>query len=280
MTFYAEAGKPYRLWLRGKAESNSYNNDSVYVQFSGSTTGSSSGAAAYRIGTTSAAMVSMEDCTSCGLSGWGWQDNASGAGVLGAAVYFAQTGPQTLRIQVREDGLSIDQVVLSPGTFLSTVPGLTKNDTKLLTSSDGSAVISPSVVAVTPDSGTTAGGNQVTISGEGFLNGAVATIGGMAATAVIVVDYNTITATVPAAAAGAANIIVSNPSGLSNTLTNGYTYTEPPSVTLGATPTGGTAPMTIVFDAVASDPEGASLTYDWNFGDGTVILNSTAHIET
>ncbi|MEJ7709165.1 MAG: hypothetical protein WKF84_04730 [Pyrinomonadaceae bacterium] len=132
MTFYAEAGKPYRLWLRGKAESNSYNNDSVYVQFSGSTTGSSSGAAAYRIGTTSAATVILEDCTGCGLSGWGWQDSGYGAGVLGATVYFAQTGPQTLRIQPREDGLSIDQVVLSPGTFLSTMPGATKNDSTIL----------------------------------------------------------------------------------------------------------------------------------------------------
>ncbi len=36
MTFNAEAGKPYRLWIRGKAEPNNWANDSVFVQFSGS----------------------------------------------------------------------------------------------------------------------------------------------------------------------------------------------------------------------------------------------------
>ncbi|MEJ7709158.1 MAG: PKD domain-containing protein [Pyrinomonadaceae bacterium] len=135
MTFYAEAGKAYRLWLRGKAESNSYNNDSVYVQFSGSTT--SSGAAAYLIGTTSAATVIIEDCTGCGLSGWGWQDNGYGTGVLGAAIYFAQTGQQTIRIQSREDGISIDQIVLSPSTYISSAPGALKKDATILAPNDG-----------------------------------------------------------------------------------------------------------------------------------------------
>ena len=32
-------------------------------------------------------------------------------------------GPQTIRIQTREDGLQIDQIVLSPVTFFSTAPG-------------------------------------------------------------------------------------------------------------------------------------------------------------
>ena len=36
VTFTAEAGRPYRLWIRGKADSNSWSNDSVFVQFSSS----------------------------------------------------------------------------------------------------------------------------------------------------------------------------------------------------------------------------------------------------
>src|SRR5687767_10824304 len=32
-TFVAEAGVPYRLWLRGRAQSDSWANDSVFVQF-------------------------------------------------------------------------------------------------------------------------------------------------------------------------------------------------------------------------------------------------------
>jgi len=130
LTFTAEAGKPYRLWARGKADSNYWANDSVFVQFSGSVT--SSGSATWRIGTTSATEWNLEDCSGCGLSGWGWQDNGWGIGVMGPLVYFATTGPQRIRIQQREDGVSIDQIVLSPATYLNSSPGALKNDTKIL----------------------------------------------------------------------------------------------------------------------------------------------------
>jgi len=130
MTFNAQAGIPYRLWIRGKAQNDFYGNDSVFVQFSGSVT--SSGAATYRIGTTSATDYNLEDCSGCGLQGWGWQDNGWGVGVMGPVIYFATTGTQTIRIQNREDGLSIDQIVLSPSTYLNASPGALKNDTVIL----------------------------------------------------------------------------------------------------------------------------------------------------
>ena len=38
MTFNAEAGRPYRLWVHGRADINYWANDSVFVQFSGSVT--------------------------------------------------------------------------------------------------------------------------------------------------------------------------------------------------------------------------------------------------
>jgi hypothetical protein len=129
VTFTATANTPYRLWLRGRAQADSYNNDSVYVQFSGGVT--SSGATANRIGTTQAVPVVLEDCTNCGVHGWGWQDNGYGAGVLGAILYFTE-GLQTLRIQQREDGISIDQIVLSPDTYLNVSPGKPKDDTTVL----------------------------------------------------------------------------------------------------------------------------------------------------
>jgi hypothetical protein len=124
LTFPAAAGVPYHLWVRGKADADHWSNDAVYVQFSGSVT--SSGAAVHRIGTTSAEIVVIEDCSGCGVSGWGWQDN--GYGTLGPHVYFAQTGPQRLRFQTREDGLSIDQIILSPVRFLTARPGALRND--------------------------------------------------------------------------------------------------------------------------------------------------------
>ena len=137
LSFYASAGTPYRLWMRGKVLNNSPYGDSVFVQFSGSVT--SSGSAVYRIGTTSAAEYNLEDCSGCGILNWGWQDNGWGVGVLGPQIFFQSTGTQTIRIQVREDGLSLDQIVLSPSTYLFNSPGALKNDNIILAPSSGPA---------------------------------------------------------------------------------------------------------------------------------------------
>src|SRR6185312_9635957 len=102
------AGVPYQLWLRTRATGDSFSNDSLYVQFSGSVT--SSGSAVTRIGTTSALAVVLQDSDGAAISGWGWNDG--GYAALGAPIYFAASGVQTVRIQQREDGISWDQFVL------------------------------------------------------------------------------------------------------------------------------------------------------------------------
>ena len=43
-----------------------------------------------------------------------------------------EPGPQTIDIQTREDGVSIDQVVLSAEKYLTTRPGTAKNDRMIL----------------------------------------------------------------------------------------------------------------------------------------------------
>jgi hypothetical protein len=130
LTFNAQAGRGYRLWLRGKAYNNSGYSDSIYAQFSGSI--DASGAPMYRIGSASGAWVNLEECGGCGNNAWGWQDNGFGVNVFGPLIYFAQTGSQQIRIQVREDGFSIDQFVLSPDTFLGMRPGAVKQDAVVL----------------------------------------------------------------------------------------------------------------------------------------------------
>ncbi|HEU4893462.1 MAG TPA: PQQ-dependent sugar dehydrogenase, partial [Vicinamibacterales bacterium] len=60
LRFQAEAGRAYRLWMRGRAAQNSYNTDSVFAQFSSSV--DQAGAAIYRIGTTSALPLIVEAC--------------------------------------------------------------------------------------------------------------------------------------------------------------------------------------------------------------------------
>jgi hypothetical protein len=130
LTFDADAGRVYHLWMRGRAANDSWANDSAYVQFSGSVDISSAPVA--RIGTTSSYTVNLEDAAGAGIAGWGWQDNGYGAGVLGSAIRFAASGPQTMRVQTREDGFRFDQIVLSSGQFLTTAPGALKNDATIL----------------------------------------------------------------------------------------------------------------------------------------------------
>jgi phosphatidylserine/phosphatidylglycerophosphate/cardiolipin synthase-like enzyme len=136
LQFVAEAGRPYRVWLRGRADQDHWSSDSVHLQFSG--TVDAAGNPTYRIGTSDSAVVNLEDCSGCGLDGWGWQDNGWGVGVLGPPIYFATTGANTLRVQNREDGLMIDQIVLSPATYLERSPGMLKNDATVLNEQDGS----------------------------------------------------------------------------------------------------------------------------------------------
>jgi hypothetical protein len=134
-SFRAAAGVPYRVWIRMRAENDSWANDSIFVQFSGSLT--SAGSAAYRIGTTSALGVVLEDGNAAGVFGWGWAD--SGYGTLGAPVYFDSSGVQRIRIQQREDGVRIDQIVISADTYANTAPGSLKADSTIVPKFDAGA---------------------------------------------------------------------------------------------------------------------------------------------
>jgi endonuclease/exonuclease/phosphatase family metal-dependent hydrolase len=129
MSFTADAATTYRVWLRLRAEANSKWNDAVWVQFNDSTT--SSGSAAYRIGTTSGLMVNLERCSGCGTSGWGWQNTAYWLSQE-TTVRFTASGTHTIRVQTREDGVEVDQIVLSPVKYLSSAPGPIVNDSTIL----------------------------------------------------------------------------------------------------------------------------------------------------
>ena len=157
ITFTAPAGVPYHLWVRGKADSNTWANDSVFVQFSD--------VAGHLIGTTGAAEVNLEECGGCGVAGWGWQDNGYGAGAFGPHLVFTTSGEHTLRVQTREDGLSIDQIVLSPDRFLAQAPGTVKNDITIYARSSGGGPVpadseSPVASITAPTDGATLAGRS------------------------------------------------------------------------------------------------------------------------
>jgi acid phosphatase len=228
MTFDAQAGVDYRLWIRSKAQVDLWSNDSVFIQFSDSV--NSSGSPVFRIGTNTATEMNLEDCSGCGIQGWGWQDNGWGIGVFGPLIRFENTGTHTIRIQVREDGLSIDQIVLSSQAFLNSAPGPLKNDSTILQKNSGSGGggnPAPVVSSVNPSSGSIGGGTPITITGAGFLADATVSIGGAAASNVAVTNSTTITALTPAHAAGAVNVVVTNTDGQSGAKTSGFTYEAP-----------------------------------------------------
>ena len=120
---------PYHVWLRLRAGNDSKFNDSVWVQFSDAV--DASGAAVFGIGTSSGLLVNLQSCNGCALSGWGWIDGAYWL-TRASTVSFTTTGTHTVRIQTREDGVSIDQVVISAATYLTNAPGPVINDATIV----------------------------------------------------------------------------------------------------------------------------------------------------
>jgi regulation of enolase protein 1 (concanavalin A-like superfamily) len=89
-----------------------------------------------RIGTTSSAEFVLQRGSGDGsIHNWGWTDN--GWSSSGVPVYFASTGTHTVRVQQREDGAMIDQIVLSPQTYFTSPPGPSDDDTTILAASAG-----------------------------------------------------------------------------------------------------------------------------------------------
>lgn len=130
LVFIADPTQEYKLWIRLKAEGDHWENDSLYAQFSGASDGAGN---TYAIGTTSALRLNLEECSGCGISGWGWEDDGWGAvNKNGVTLRFPEGGFQRIRLQPREDGVSFDQIVLSAETYKTVRPGTAKNDTTRL----------------------------------------------------------------------------------------------------------------------------------------------------
>jgi hypothetical protein len=132
----------------------------------------------------------------------------------------------------------------------------------------------PTVTSVTPNTGPVAGGTALTITGSNFASGATVTIGGAAATNVVVTSSTTITATTPSGTAGAATVTVAV-AGQSASLTGGFTYQTTPTVTSvspAAGPlTGGTA-VTITGTNFLS---GATVTFGTTAATNVAVTSGT-----
>jgi len=104
----------------------------VWIQITGAVDGAGNPIGAP--GTTSGIEINLEECSGCGVSGWGWRDEAWGQrGAIGSlTLRFPKGGFQSLKFQTREDGVSIDQFVLSAEKYRTARPGAVKNDATIL----------------------------------------------------------------------------------------------------------------------------------------------------
>ncbi|MGE0448693.1 MAG: carbohydrate-binding protein [Vicinamibacterales bacterium] len=143
-TFDAPQNTPYRIWVRLKAAGNSKFNDSVFAQFSDAA--APGGSPLYRIGSTNALTLNFQDSSAGKLAGWGWLDGAYWLSQQ-STILFTSAGTHTLRVQTREDGVQLDQVVLSPSTYLGVAPGQRSGDSTIVPKP------APAVVQPTPFSG-------------------------------------------------------------------------------------------------------------------------------
>jgi hypothetical protein len=73
----------------------------------------------------------------------------------------------------------------------------------------------PTVTGVSPDNGSTSGGNTVTVTGTGFVPGSIVLFGSVAASSVTYESSTELLVVAPSAAAGRVNVFVRTPGGKS-----------------------------------------------------------------
>ena len=134
----------------------------------------------------------------------------------------------------------------------------------------------PAITSVNPNSGSTAGGTSVTITGTNFQSNATVKFGGVAATNVNVTSSTTITATTPSHAAGAVDVVVTNADAQSGTLAAGFTYNVPaPTITSITPDTGPTSGNTVVTIQGTNFQSGATVKIGGVAATNVNVVNAT-----
>ncbi len=135
-------------------------------------------------------------------------------------------------------------------------------------------IAAPTVTGITPSSGPTAGGTNVTITGTNLTGATGVTIGGASATSVSVVNSTTITATTPSGTAGARDVAVTTVGG-TGTGTGLFTYIAAPTVTNISPDYGATTGSTSVTITGTNLTGATSVTIGGASATGVSVVNST-----
>jgi alpha-tubulin suppressor-like RCC1 family protein/Tol biopolymer transport system component len=131
------------------------------------------------------------------------------------------------------------------------------------------------VTGASPAQGSVEGGNEVTMTGSFFLQGASVSLGGTLAPVVRVLNTETLVATTPAHAAGAVDVVVTNPDGLSARLAGGFTYAPLlPTITAVMPPRGPTTGGTRVY-ITGTNLVGAAVTVGGVAATSVTVLDAS-----
>jgi hypothetical protein len=133
----------------------------------------------------------------------------------------------------------------------------------------------PNITGISPSSGSTLGGTNVTITGTNFTGATSVTFDGLAATTINVVNSTTITCITPAHITGAVGIIVTTGGGPSTIFASSFTYNTPPNITGISLLTGSTAGGTSVTITGTSFTGATSVTFGGVAATSLTVVNST-----
>ncbi len=131
----------------------------------------------------------------------------------------------------------------------------------------------PTVTGVTPDNGSPAGGNTVTVAGGGFVSGSTTVeFGTTDGTAVDVTGSDSLTVVVPSSTTtGAVSVtVITTSGGASTPLADAYTYNGPPTVT-GVTPDNGPESGGNTVTVAGGGFVSGSTTVEFGTTDGTAV---------
>jgi hypothetical protein len=142
--------------------------------------------------------------------------------VSGATVKFGGTASSSVTFV---GSTEIKAVVPAETAGTVNVRVTTGAGTSPIALADAYAFGAPTITKVSPDTGSTAGGNTVTITGTGMVGGATVKFGGTASSSVTFVGSTEIKAVAPAETAGAVNVRVTTGAGTSPIVSaDAYTF--------------------------------------------------------
>ncbi|MFM7251599.1 MAG: IPT/TIG domain-containing protein, partial [Ilumatobacteraceae bacterium] len=200
--------------------------------------------------------------------------------VSGASVKFGSLSATGVVVVSPTQVTAVSPATVDPGT-VSVVVTTSGGDSVPAGASGAAAddfeyvAVAPTLVSVSPVSGTTAGNTLVTLTGTGFITGASVAFGGVAGTSVSVVSSTSVTVRTPATVTpGSVSVVVSTSAG--STSAGSFLYSAPvptvSAVSPASGPTSGGTSVTITGTGFVS---GASVKFGSLSATGVVVVSPT-----